>query len=220
MIWMRIRICIRVKMWIFFVQFCRSKICVWDPGSKIQDPEKTYSGSWIWVQGSKRHRIPDPQHTVPIQFLLNILKMGHMHWVHLLLHWFWFFVFCVILKIYFWLVFALMVPTCQCRGPVTFWCGSGFAPLKMDLMDQTTFFNDYYDYFKFERVISLQSSLFPFLPPTSFKIGIVTTNRWSGVKMFLSVITAPIVLAQLIDFLIRRCHVTPCKFVLPCLFKI
>ncbi len=27
--------------------------------------------------------------------------------------------------------------------------------------------------------------------------------------MFLSVITAPIVLAQLIDFLIRRCHVNP-----------
>jgi hypothetical protein len=32
-------------------------------------------------------------------------------------------------------------------------------------------------------------------------------NRRSGVKMFLSVITAPIELAQLIDFLIRRCHV-------------
>jgi hypothetical protein len=32
-------------------------------------------------------------------------------------------------------------------------------------------------------------------------------DRGSGVKMFLSVITAPIVLAQLIDFLIRRCHV-------------
>jgi hypothetical protein len=30
-----------------------SKIWVWDPG-----PEKTYSGSRI--QGSKRHRIPDP----------------------------------------------------------------------------------------------------------------------------------------------------------------
>jgi hypothetical protein len=35
-----------------------SKIWVWDPGSEIQDPEKTYSGSRI--QGSKRHRIPDP----------------------------------------------------------------------------------------------------------------------------------------------------------------
>jgi hypothetical protein len=32
-------------------------------------------------------------------------------------------------------------------------------------------------------------------------------NRRSGVKIFLSVITAPIELAQLIDFLIRRCHV-------------
>ncbi len=29
-------------------------------GSEIRDPEKTYSGSRI--QGSKRHRIPDPQH--------------------------------------------------------------------------------------------------------------------------------------------------------------
>jgi hypothetical protein len=29
-------------------------------GSGIRDPEKTYSGSRI--QGSKRHRIPDPQH--------------------------------------------------------------------------------------------------------------------------------------------------------------
>ncbi len=29
---------------------------VWDPGSEIWDPEKTYSGSWL--QGSKRHCIP------------------------------------------------------------------------------------------------------------------------------------------------------------------
>jgi hypothetical protein len=29
-----------------------------DPGSEIRDPVKTYSGSRI--QGSKRHRIPDP----------------------------------------------------------------------------------------------------------------------------------------------------------------
>jgi hypothetical protein len=35
-----------------------SKIWVWDPGSKIRDPEITYSGSLI--QGAKRHRIPDP----------------------------------------------------------------------------------------------------------------------------------------------------------------
>jgi hypothetical protein len=35
-----------------------SKIWVWDPGSEIRDPEKTYSGSRI--QGSKRHRTPDP----------------------------------------------------------------------------------------------------------------------------------------------------------------
>jgi hypothetical protein len=37
-----------------------SKIWVWHPGSEIRDPEKTYSGSRI--PGSKRHRIPDPQH--------------------------------------------------------------------------------------------------------------------------------------------------------------
>ncbi len=36
-----------------------SKILVWDPGSEIQDPEKTYSGSRI--QESNRHRIPDPE---------------------------------------------------------------------------------------------------------------------------------------------------------------
>jgi hypothetical protein len=35
-----------------------SKIWVWDPGSEIGDPEKTHSGSRI--QGSKRHRISDP----------------------------------------------------------------------------------------------------------------------------------------------------------------
>jgi hypothetical protein len=35
-----------------------SKIWVWNPGSRIPDPEKTYSGSRI--QGSKRHQIPDP----------------------------------------------------------------------------------------------------------------------------------------------------------------
>ncbi len=44
-----------------------SKIWVWDPGSEIWDPEKTYSGFRIPVQGSKRHRIPDqgPQHVQP-----------------------------------------------------------------------------------------------------------------------------------------------------------
>jgi hypothetical protein len=33
-----------------------SKIWVWDQGSEIRDPGKTYSGSRIQVQGSKRHR--------------------------------------------------------------------------------------------------------------------------------------------------------------------
>ncbi len=45
-----------------------SKIWVRDPGSKIRDPEKTYSGSRI--QGSKRHRIPDPdpQHCLEVEY--------------------------------------------------------------------------------------------------------------------------------------------------------
>jgi hypothetical protein len=34
------------------------KIRVWDPGSEIRDPGKTYSG--YRIRGSKRHRIPDP----------------------------------------------------------------------------------------------------------------------------------------------------------------
>jgi hypothetical protein len=51
------------------------------------------------------------------------------------------------------------------------------------------------------------NNLFPFPLATALLLGIVTTNRWSGVKMFLSVITAPIVLAQIIYFSIRRCHV-------------
>ena len=37
-------------------------------------------------------------------------------------------------------------------------------------------------------------------------------NRRSGVKMFPSLITAPIVLAHLIDFLIRRSYVNPPMF--------
>ncbi len=45
----------------------------WDPGSEIRDPEKTYSGSRI--QGSKRHRIPDPdpQHCSRLPPLLNVI---------------------------------------------------------------------------------------------------------------------------------------------------
>ncbi len=39
-----------------------SNIWVWDPGSEIRDPEKNL----FRIQGSKRHRIPDPdpQHCV------------------------------------------------------------------------------------------------------------------------------------------------------------
>jgi hypothetical protein len=53
-----------------------SKIWVWDPGSEIRDPEKTYSGSRI--QGSKRPRIPDPdpQHCLPYVFTLTALEMA------------------------------------------------------------------------------------------------------------------------------------------------
>ncbi len=55
-----------------------SKVWVWDPGSGIRDPgsgirdpEKTYSGSRI--QGSKRHRIPDPQHCSELGCTLRAL---------------------------------------------------------------------------------------------------------------------------------------------------
>ncbi len=87
-----------------------------------------------------------------------------------------------------------------------------------------------------EQVIQLLSgivaifsvnNLFPFPLATALLIGDVMTNRWSGVKMFLSVITAPIVLAELIDILIRWSYVNPpmfeysfCKFDSPCLFNI
>ncbi len=49
-----------------------SKTWVWDPGSEIRDPKKTYSGSRI--QGSERHRIPDPdpQHCISYCFSINM----------------------------------------------------------------------------------------------------------------------------------------------------
>jgi hypothetical protein len=53
------------------------------------------------------------------------------------------------------------------------------------------------------------ANLFPFPLATAKSIGDVWMNRQIGVKIFLSVITAPIVLAHLIDFLNRRCHVNP-----------
>ncbi len=50
---------------------------IWDPGSEIRDLEKTYSGSRI--QGSKRHRIPDPQHWARYHsFCLFIIS--DLHW--------------------------------------------------------------------------------------------------------------------------------------------
>jgi len=51
-----------------------SKIWVWDLGSGI----KTYSRSWIRVQGSKRHRIPDPgsgSATLPNRISKNYEKL-------------------------------------------------------------------------------------------------------------------------------------------------
>jgi hypothetical protein len=47
-----------IKLFIQKIVTKLSKIWVWDPGSEIRDPKKTYSGSRI--KGSKRHRIPDP----------------------------------------------------------------------------------------------------------------------------------------------------------------
>jgi hypothetical protein len=43
-------------------------------------------------------------------------------------------------------------------------------------------------------------NVFPFPLATALLIADVMMNKQSGVKMFLSVITAPIVLAHLIDF--------------------
>jgi hypothetical protein len=63
-------------------------------------------------------------------------------------------------------------------------------------------------YFKFEHIFSV-NILFPYPLATALLIGDVMINRRSGVKMFLSVITAPIVLAQLIYFLFRRYYVNP-----------
>jgi hypothetical protein len=53
----------------FYPKICHQalKIWGWDPGSEIR--KKTYSGSRIRVQGSKRHRIPDPD---------------PQHWCHLM----------------------------------------------------------------------------------------------------------------------------------------
>jgi hypothetical protein len=53
------------------------------------------------------------------------------------------------------------------------------------------------------------NNLFPFPLATALLLGDVMLNRQSGVKILLSAITAPIVLAHLIDFLMRRCNVNP-----------
>ncbi len=61
--------------WSFYPKNCHQalKIWVWDPGSEIRDPEKTYSGSRI--QGSKRHRITDPQHC----FICSVKTTKYLH---------------------------------------------------------------------------------------------------------------------------------------------
>jgi hypothetical protein len=64
-------------------------------------------------------------------------------------------------------------------------------------------------YLQFERAVFVKKNLFPFPLATAKLLGDVWMNWQSGVKMFLSVITAPIVLAHLIDFLIWRCFVNP-----------
>jgi hypothetical protein len=52
------------------------------------------------------------------------------------------------------------------------------------------------------------NNLFTFPVARALLIGDVMMNKRSGVKMFLSVITAPIALADLINFLNRRYHVS------------
>jgi hypothetical protein len=49
------------------------------PGSEIRDPEKTHSGSRI--QGSKRHRIPDPdpQHCLVQDWVPTFLDLKHSY---------------------------------------------------------------------------------------------------------------------------------------------
>jgi hypothetical protein len=55
-------ILVKKKIWANFQKLSLSSqkfgFGIRDPGSEIRDPEKTYSGSRI--QGSKRHRFPDP----------------------------------------------------------------------------------------------------------------------------------------------------------------
>jgi hypothetical protein len=45
-------------------------------GSRIRDPEKTYSGSWI--QRSKRHRIPDPDKQHWKEFSMNCFRYRYL----------------------------------------------------------------------------------------------------------------------------------------------
>jgi hypothetical protein len=44
----------------YYSENCHQALKNMGLGSGIRDPEKTYSGSRI--EGSKRHRIPDPEH--------------------------------------------------------------------------------------------------------------------------------------------------------------
>jgi hypothetical protein len=55
-------------------------------GSGIRDPEKTYFGSRIRVQGSKRHRIPDPdpQHCLLASRISKYLAVIVTHFAFIL----------------------------------------------------------------------------------------------------------------------------------------
>jgi hypothetical protein len=66
-------------------------------------------------------------------------------------------------------------------------------------------------YLKFELVVSLLNSLFPFLLATAQLRGDVLTNRQSRDKMFLSALKSADILAHLIGFLNERRQVNAPK---------
>ncbi len=67
-------------------------------------------------------------------------------------------------------------------------------------------------YLHFEHVVFLLKNRFPFPLAAAFIIGIVSTNRQSGDKMLFLSLTAPNILAHLIDFLNKRREVNPQKY--------
>ncbi len=79
---------LKIKIWANFQRIIElftqkivtklSKIWVCDPGSEIRDPKNTYSG--FRIQGSKRHRIPDPDPQHWQQYLAMLFKCCLMPW--------------------------------------------------------------------------------------------------------------------------------------------